>query len=662
MVRCGPLLVGAWLLLLSAMHSTLAEDYYEVLGLNFADRPGDSDVKKAYHRMALQHHPDKVAKEDAERAQQEFIKIAAAYEVLGDAAKRLQYDSMRSAHAAEQQQQREKQEQKHRQETGSSFGGGSRGFYREEDPPPGDGWQEQSNDFLFHVDVSLEAVYTGAHAAFSTQVAIVCPLCGGSGRCRVHSPLIEGGSGGGSDVQAAHELAVMHEHSYHESICPRCGGLGRLPHNIHQPFYIPPGAHEGMKARIEGTANAQVLVFSTPHARFIRRDDIHLDHIVVITSDEAQLGWSRDIAHLDGRTLRVSSGRPSADGDVLLVPGEGMPVFGSPWLKGDLFVNISVSMESTVLLGGRSRLLSLPPGGQACSSAEAHARELKFAPDALASGIVLQERRLSESDFSIALLLPNDNITVSTHPLSHLVFFYGIDLPLRGSQLSAVMLHASCIHANGDVATSLLELAPGSAPLDNDTWRTLHFASSDAIMCPAAARLSVQVSPRHRYPVFFCKCITFCRSLWLHTALCTCSSCIPLQTPCSLAPPAQHPMRPIALPPIRRCSRGQGTTAAAVSLSLQFPPMQLCKMQRAIKWLKCGPRREVLSGCNAALESHSSISSPLSTTLLPTPHFQAMPVLLLRVQRLKRCMLSYLSLLLPANRRQRLTFQRGCGV
>ena len=148
-------------------------------------------------------------------------------------------------------------------------------------------------------------------------------------------------------------------------------------------------------------------------------------------------------------------------------------------------------------------MLSLPPGGQACNRAEAHARGLKFAPDALASGIVLQERRLSESDFSIALLLPNDNITVNTHPLSHLVFFSGIDLPLRGSQLSAVMLHASCIHPNGDVAASLLDLAPGSAPLNIDTWRTLHFASADAIMCPAAARLSVQVSLRHRYPVFF---------------------------------------------------------------------------------------------------------------------------------------------------------------
>jgi DnaJ family protein A protein 2 len=489
----GRNLLCTFLLLIISVHSALGEDYYEVLGLKFSDHPSDSDVKRAYHRMALQHHPDKVAKEDAERAQQEFIKIAAAYEVLGDIAKRLQYDNMRSFHAAEQQQQREKQEQQHRQETGSSFGGGSRGFYREEDPPPGEGWKEQSNDFMFHVDVSLETVYTGAQASFATQVAIVCPSCAGSGRCRVHSPLIDGNAGGGSDLQAVHELAVMHENHYHEGVCPRCGGLGRLPHDLHQSFYIPPGAHEGMKARIEGTANAQVLVFSTLHARFIRRDNIHLDYILVITSNEAQLGWSRDILHLDGRTLRVSSGRPCSDGDVLLVPGEGMPVFGSPWQKGDLFVNISVSMDSVVLLGGSSRILLLPPG-DVCGSSKAQGIELQFAPDALGSGIALQERRLRDSDASYVLLLPGDNITVGTHPLSHRVLLSGIDVLVRGSPSSVMEVHVSCVQTNGDTVASLLQLALQSPAPEADAWRTLHFASHDAIMCPASARVSLQVS------------------------------------------------------------------------------------------------------------------------------------------------------------------------
>jgi DnaJ family protein A protein 2 len=601
----------AFLLLLMSVYSAVGEDYYEVLGLKFVDGPSDSDVKRAYHRMALQHHPDKVAKEDAERAQQEFIKIAAAYEILGDAAKRLQYDNMRSAHAAEQKQQQEKQEHQHRQETGSSFGGGSRGFYREEDPPPGEGWQQQSDDFLFHVDVSLEAVYTGAQAAFSTQVAIVCPTCAGSGRCRVHSPLLEGSAGGGSDLQAAHELAVTHEHHYHEGVCPRCGGLGRLPHDIHQSFYIPPGAHEGMKARIEGTANAQVLVFSTPHARFIRRDNVHLDHILVITSSEAQLGWSRDIVHLDGRTLRVSSGRPCADGDVLLVPGEGMPVFGSPWQKGDMFVNISVSMDNTALIAARSRILLLPPSSDACSMSGAHGLDLQFAPDALGSGILLQERRLRDSDASTALLLPGDNITVATHPLSHLLLMTGIDLLLRGRPASAITVHLSCIHTNGDAVTSLLQPAPQSPALELDTWRALHFASRDGIVCPAAARVSLQVS----FPLalclstimcsLFCVIVAFFRFRWLETDPSSCNMCIPLWTPCILALPALPPPALCGCLLTKRCCFGCETTAATASARHQRSRMRPCTTLLVIERLNFGLLPKALLGCNAASVSHS---------------------------------------------------------
>jgi hypothetical protein len=321
-------------------------------------------------------------------------------------------------------------------------------------------------------------------------------MCAGSGRCRVHSPLLEGGGGGGGggDLQTAHQLAVMHNHHHHETTCPQCGGSGRLPHNIHQSFYIPPGAHEGMKARIEGTANAQVLVFSTIHSRFIRRDNLHLDHILVLTAAEAQVGWSRDILHLDGRSLRVGVGRPSADGDVVLVPGEGMPVFGSPWQKGDLFINISVSLEHTALLAGSSRVLLLPQGGDACSSAEAHALQLRFAPDALGSGLVLEERRLRDSDGSIALLLPGDNITITSHPLSHDVLLSGIDVPVRGAASSVMILHVSCLHTSGEAVASLLQPAAQSAAPEVDTWRTLHLHATRPVSCPAAARVSVQAS------------------------------------------------------------------------------------------------------------------------------------------------------------------------
>jgi hypothetical protein len=267
--------------------------------------------------------------------------------------------------------------------------------------------------------------------------------------------------------------------------------------------------------------------------------------------------------HLDGRTLHVSSGRPCSDGDVLLVPGEGMPVFGSPWQKGDLFVNISVSMDSVMLLGSSSHILLLPPGGDACSSPEAQGFDLQFAPDALGSGIVLQERRLRDSDASHVLLLPGDNITVGTHPLSHRVLLYGIDVLVRGSPSSVIMVHVSCVRTNGDTVASLLQLALRSPAPEVDAWRTLHFASRDAIVCPASARVSLQVSPFHMSSCASDHTFNFLgRFRWQETAPSSCSSYIFLLTPCSLALLVLPPLLPCASFLTTNCWSGWETTAA----------------------------------------------------------------------------------------------------
>lgn len=69
-------------------------DPYEVLGLNKEDRPGSDVVRKAYHRLARVHHPDKArTSEDKERAEARFKEIGAAYELLSDPEARANYDA-----------------------------------------------------------------------------------------------------------------------------------------------------------------------------------------------------------------------------------------------------------------------------------------------------------------------------------------------------------------------------------------------------------------------------------------------------------------------------------------------------------------------------------------------------------------------------------------
>lgn len=68
-------------------------DPYEVLGLVQADAPSASDVRKAYHRLARVHHPDKArTPEEKDAAETRFKEIGAAYEILSDPEKREKYD------------------------------------------------------------------------------------------------------------------------------------------------------------------------------------------------------------------------------------------------------------------------------------------------------------------------------------------------------------------------------------------------------------------------------------------------------------------------------------------------------------------------------------------------------------------------------------------
>lgn len=68
------------------------EDYYDVLGVSRS--ASASEIKKAYRKLAREHHPDVVAKEDKKQAEKRFKEINEAYQVLGDPEKKKMYDRM----------------------------------------------------------------------------------------------------------------------------------------------------------------------------------------------------------------------------------------------------------------------------------------------------------------------------------------------------------------------------------------------------------------------------------------------------------------------------------------------------------------------------------------------------------------------------------------
>jgi len=65
-------------------------DYYEVLGVN--KNASEAELKKAYRRLAMKHHPDRNTGDEAVVAEEKFKEAKEAYEILSDAQKRAAYD------------------------------------------------------------------------------------------------------------------------------------------------------------------------------------------------------------------------------------------------------------------------------------------------------------------------------------------------------------------------------------------------------------------------------------------------------------------------------------------------------------------------------------------------------------------------------------------
>ncbi|EEC45313.1 predicted protein, partial [Phaeodactylum tricornutum CCAP 1055/1] len=70
--------------------ATDPDDYYKLLGLSKTAKP--KEIKKAYRKLALQFHPDKVPEAEKEEAENMFVRVSEAYAVLSDDEKRNVYD------------------------------------------------------------------------------------------------------------------------------------------------------------------------------------------------------------------------------------------------------------------------------------------------------------------------------------------------------------------------------------------------------------------------------------------------------------------------------------------------------------------------------------------------------------------------------------------
>jgi molecular chaperone DnaJ len=346
----------------------MQRDYYEVLGVERTCN--DGVLKAAYHKLAMEHHPDRNG--GCEEASTRFKEVSEAYAVLRDPQKRAAYDrfghaGLTGANGAGFADVQDIFNEVFGQAFGDMFGQSR----RRSGPARG-------QDLRYDLEITLEQAYAGDEVAIAVPAAMTCETCKGSGASPGTSPTACPTCGGAGRVRASQGFFSI------ERTCPRCGGLGQLVldpcrdcHGHGQrrrertlSVRIPAGASDGLKIRLSGEGDSgarggprgdlYIFVSVRPHELF-ERDGLDLLCSVPVPMFTAILGGEIEAPCLlggencDGNCkIKVKVPEGAQYGRTVRVRGRGMPSLRTRE-RGDLVVELMV--ETPTRLTARQKEL-----------------------------------------------------------------------------------------------------------------------------------------------------------------------------------------------------------------------------------------------------------------------------------------------------------------
>ena len=330
--------------------ATTQRDYYEILGVGRS--AGETEIKKAFRRLARTLHPDVSGEPDA---QERFREVVEAYEVLSKPETRELYD--RYGHAG----------LRSGGFTPTTFDLGSlsdlfSAFFGDDlfgvSARPR---RARGADVVAQVEIELVEAATGTTREVPVRTSVSCGRCGGNGaepgtsptRC----PQCDGSgylrhvsrSAFGQFVRTQPCTRCGGVGAIVETPCTRCAGSGRVVEERSLQVEIPPGIHDGQRIRLSGEGHAGTLggragdvyveVRIKPDERFVREgNDVYCT--VDLTLPQAALGANVTVPTLDGEAqLTFEAG--TQPGEVHVLRGRGFPVlqgFG----RGDQRVLVNV--------------------------------------------------------------------------------------------------------------------------------------------------------------------------------------------------------------------------------------------------------------------------------------------------------------------------------
>lgn len=341
---------------------------YDVLGVSKSATP--DEIKRAYRKLAAEHHPDRGGRE------QSFKDVSEAYQILSDPSKRQQYD---------QYGQTFEQAQRQGAGFGSSAAGGNPfgGFDFSQGFGFGSGGMEFDLGDIFGdifgnasqradtrargVDLEMPLSITFEEAAFGVEKEIVieklnaCPRCSGAGAEPGTKVVVCHVCHGQGNIKTTRRSILGTISS--TKICDRCEGQGKLPESPCKEcagkgvkrgqksikVRIPAGIDDGQRIRIAGQGEAgyrgsapgdlYINVRVQPSREFVREGfDLYKD--LKVSFAQAVLGATIETKTLDGAVkIKIPAG--TQPGRVFKVSGKGMQYLNRSG-RGDLFITVNV--------------------------------------------------------------------------------------------------------------------------------------------------------------------------------------------------------------------------------------------------------------------------------------------------------------------------------
>jgi len=351
-------------------------DFYEILAVN--KNASDAELKKAFKRLAMKHHPDR--NPDDKDSEAKFKEAKEAYEILSDPQKRAAYDQF--GHAGVEQ-------------GGGGHPGGGASFsdifgdvFGDIFSGGGGGGHQRARrgaDLRYNLELSLEDAVRGTTVKIRVPTSVLCATCGGSGAKKGSKPEQCTTCGGVGQVRMQQGFFSLQQacpncHGSGQVIkdpCGACHGQGRTQERKTLSVKVPAGVDNGDRIRLGGEGEAgdrgapsgdlYVQISVKEHPLFVREES-NLYCEVPISFVTATLGGSLEVPTLDGK-VKLSIPAETQTGKLFKLRGKGVKsVRGGP--VGDLLCRVIV--ETPVNLNSKQKELLQQFDGAMTDSGSKH--------------------------------------------------------------------------------------------------------------------------------------------------------------------------------------------------------------------------------------------------------------------------------------------------